>query len=158
MTIEAIKAVVDLIEMGGVVGQKDIVKCLRSAIEQADRQEPVAWGYMHNGVVYDCICPAEHERVAGEYTVPLYTAPPQQEKQEPVAWGYRSKRGQIIDCIAPEDHGPTTKEFNVPLYAAPPQRQPLTNETLWEMWVESPSDVLQFARIIERAHGIGGGE
>ncbi len=42
--------------------------------------------------------------------------------------------------------------------SAPPQRQPLTNETLWEMWVESPSDVLQFARIIERAHGIGGGE
>ncbi len=39
---------------------------------------------------------------------------------------------------------------------APPQSQPLTNETLWEMWVESPSDVLQFARIIERAHGITG--
>jgi hypothetical protein len=43
-------------------------------------------------------------------------------------------------------------------HTTPPQRQPLTNETLWEMWVESPSDVLQFARIIERAHGIGGGE
>jgi hypothetical protein len=39
MSIDAIKAVVDLIEMGGVVGQEDIVKCLRSAIEQAERQE-----------------------------------------------------------------------------------------------------------------------
>jgi hypothetical protein len=39
MSIEAIEAVVDLIEMGGVVGQEDIVKCLRSAIEQAEKQE-----------------------------------------------------------------------------------------------------------------------
>lgn len=36
----------------------------------------------------------------------------------------------------------------------PPTRQPLTDEKLWEMWVESPSDVLRFARAIERAHGI----
>jgi len=36
-----------------------------------------------------------------------------------------------------------------------PKRTPLTDETLWEMWVESPSDVLRFARAIERKHGIG---
>jgi hypothetical protein len=36
------------------------------------------------------------------------------------------------------------------------KRQPLTDSTLWEMWVESPSDVLRFARAIERKHGIGG--
>lgn len=34
-------------------------------------------------------------------------------------------------------------------------RKPLTDSELWEMWVESPSDVLRFARAIERAHGIG---
>ena len=34
-------------------------------------------------------------------------------------------------------------------------RKPLTDNTLWEMWVESPSDVMRFARAIERAHGIG---
>lgn len=39
MSIDAIKAVVDLIEINGVVSQEDIVKCLRSAIEQAERQE-----------------------------------------------------------------------------------------------------------------------
>jgi hypothetical protein len=43
-----------------------------------------------------------------------------------------------------------------PVWSAPPQLKPLTDETLWEMWVESPSDVLRFARAIERAHGIGG--
>jgi hypothetical protein len=36
-----------------------------------------------------------------------------------------------------------------------PKRTPLTDETLLEMWVESPSDVLRFARAIERKHGIG---
>lgn len=41
------------------------------------------------------------------------------------------------------------------LYRSPPRRKPLTDETLWEMWVESPSDVFRFARAIERAHGIG---
>ena len=34
-------------------------------------------------------------------------------------------------------------------------RQPLDDKVLWEMWVESPSDVLRFARAIEKAHGIG---
>ncbi len=38
---------------------------------------------------------------------------------------------------------------------AEPARKPLTDGELWEMWVESPSDVLRFARAIERAHGIG---
>ena len=38
MSIEAVEAVIDLIEMGGVVGQADIVKCLRTAIEQAEKQ------------------------------------------------------------------------------------------------------------------------
>ena len=33
-------------------------------------------------------------------------------------------------------------------------RQPLDDKVLWEMWVESPSDVLRFARAIEKAHGI----
>ena len=40
------------------------------------------------------------------------------------------------------------------LYTAPPQRKPLTDATLWGMWVDSPSDVLRFARAVERAHGI----
>ena len=29
-----------------------------------------------DGKIYDCICPEEHDRVEGEYTVPLYTTPP----------------------------------------------------------------------------------
>ena len=39
------------------------------------KDEPVAWGMEKNGVILDVICPAEHEREEGEYTIPLYTTP-----------------------------------------------------------------------------------
>jgi len=43
--------------------------------EQKDMQ-PVAWGMRDKttGLILDVICPDEHERHAGDYTVPLYTA------------------------------------------------------------------------------------
>ncbi len=82
MSIDAIKAVVDLIEMGGVVGQEDIVKCLRSAIEQAEKQEPYAWEFA--GTIFH-----DKDEVFGWWdndkdvsdTPPLalYTAPPQSQ-------------------------------------------------------------------------------
>jgi hypothetical protein len=39
------------------------------------QDQPVAWGMETDGVIYDVICPAEHEREEGEYTIPLYTHP-----------------------------------------------------------------------------------
>jgi len=41
------------------------------------KDEPVAWGMEKDGVIIDVICPAEHEREEGGYTVPLYTTPQQ---------------------------------------------------------------------------------
>ena len=54
---------------------------IREALAQPE-QEPVAWGMMNDdGKIYDCICPEEHDRVEGEYTIPLYTSPPQRTWQ-----------------------------------------------------------------------------
>ena len=39
MSIEVIEAVIDLIEMGGMATTDDIVKCLRSAIAEAEKRE-----------------------------------------------------------------------------------------------------------------------
>ena len=39
------------------------------------KDEPVAWGMKKDGVILDVICPDEHEREEGEYTIPLYTTP-----------------------------------------------------------------------------------
>ncbi len=124
MSIEAIEAVVDLIEMGGVVGQEDIVKCLRSAIEQAEKQEPVAWG-VDWGKAGDIPCVSIIKRLADGG----------------------------IEVVA--------VEYAPYAYTAPPQRQPLTDEEVWKLaagCLDSVAGRLQFARAIERAHGIGGGE
>jgi hypothetical protein len=39
------------------------------------KDKPVAWGMEKDGVILDVICPAEHEREEGKYTIPLYTHP-----------------------------------------------------------------------------------
>ena len=55
------------------------ITAIKEALAQPE-QEPVAWGMMNDdGKIYDCICPEEHDRVEGEYTVPLYTTPPQRK-------------------------------------------------------------------------------
>lgn len=38
--------------------------------------KPVAWGMKDkDGNIYDVICPEEHDRAEGDYTIPLYTHP-----------------------------------------------------------------------------------
>ena len=39
------------------------------------KDEPVAWGMKKDGIILDVICPDEHEREEGSYTVPLYITP-----------------------------------------------------------------------------------
>jgi hypothetical protein len=139
MSLDAIKAVVDLIEMGGVVGQEDIVKCLRSAIEQAEQQEPVC------------------EYCGGD----RFIAPPQQERQEPLGYLIHDSQfgSEDFSRLKPEAVNPT--ETVIPLYTAPPQRQPLTEEEIEQatgcdrnkpLWIA----IENAARAVERAHAIGG--
>jgi len=77
-----------------------------------------------------------------------------QVEQEPVAYGYRDARGNI----RPLNHY-ETKMDRIPLYTTPPQRKPLLASEIVTMYDESPtgdSDMIAFARAIERAHDIGG--
>ena len=62
---------------------RDAITALRTAIEQAEKQEPVAWMNKHGA----CKTSLFREVEAGakdEYTIPLYTAPPAAQ-QEPVS-------------------------------------------------------------------------
>jgi hypothetical protein len=79
------------------------------------------------------------------------------EKQEPVAWELRKgKTDRVLleitnDPKRAHDWKCSLEEV-VPLYTHPPKREwvGLTDDKeLWEMWVESPSDVLCFAHAIE---------
>ena len=49
--------------------------CSEPVKQEPVEQEPVAWGWVMDGEVNDCIGPTEHARCEGEYQVPLYAAP-----------------------------------------------------------------------------------
>ena len=52
------------------------IAALRAALA-APIPEPVAWAMLRaDGLILDVIAPEEHESYAGQYTVPLYAAPP----------------------------------------------------------------------------------
>jgi hypothetical protein len=80
-------------------------------------------------------------------------------EQEPAAWMHTSATGNVYFRKNPQD-----AVFNPqPLYLDPLRREwkgltihfekrkwvGFSDETYWEMWVESPSDVLRFAHAIE---------
>lgn len=55
----------------------DAAAYLREQAEQMERAEPVAWGMADSdGVIVDSICPEEHRRHEGGYTIPLYAHAP----------------------------------------------------------------------------------
>lgn len=76
----ALKALENIDRWLPTIGQKglrdyeaDAITAIKAALEAKD--EPVAWGMEKDGVILDVICPAEHDREKGEYTIPLYTHP-----------------------------------------------------------------------------------
>ena len=72
---------------------------LRQALAQQEH-EPVAWGMRRkDGVIIDVICPEEHSREPGDYTIPLYTAPPKRE------WVGLTRRELDIATLGLEDLG-----------------------------------------------------
>ncbi len=129
MSIDAIKAVVDLIEMGGVVGQEDIVKCLRSAIEQAERPYADKAALLNSDRL-------RIDPVTGNVGIGSVT---QAERQELVCEYCGGDR-----FIAPPQRQPLTEEEIVQVLGN-------VRESV------SGNVFLAFAHAIERAHGIGGG-
>ena len=78
-----------------------------------------------------------------------------QDTNNPVAWVDVKDTHQGPYDFHGIDYMPEGEHL---LYTAPPQRQPLTDEKLRAMWVNyAPivGGVLEFARAIEAAHGIG---
>lgn len=83
-------------------------------------------------------------------------------EQEPVAWMDIDDNGQRLTVRQWSDGN----KDEVPLYTAPTPRKPLTDEEMRECaqamnaepLAEGWPELIKFARAIERAHGIGGGE
>lgn len=88
-------------------------------------------------------------------------------EQEPVAWRNAAIRvGEDLCSVGPFGYYDMTAEqwldwalSVVTVHASPPQRQPLPAHEIVTMYDESPtsdSDMIAFARAIEKAHGIKG--
>ena len=85
-----------------------------------------------------------------------------QPEQEPVAWKVVDKTTEdfMFSRVKPNARSYTYDEV-IPLYASPPKHEPLSDETIAELWGDKYSGktfmVKNFARAIEKAHGIGVG-
>ena len=87
-----------------------------------------------------------------EKAIENYIARPEQTEQEPVGF---IKYGRSI-CWTTQARCLKTGDL---LYTSPPKREPLSDETIAELWGDKYSGktfmVKNFAGAIEKAHGIG---
>ena len=84
-----------------------------------------------------------------------------QPKQEPVAWRWKERiNGDFDSWVVTSSEPPPFPSYAVeqqPLYTSPPQRNPLSDEEIDVLILDSdglPKSHLEFARDIEAAHGI----
>jgi hypothetical protein len=91
----------------------------------------------------------------------------QPESNEPVAWmydhqievGYDKYTGvNFVETCARNLESDNCINIR-PLYLAPPKREPLSDEEIVKLWAnKSPANEFECVRLVEKAHGIGGGD
>ena len=97
--------------------------------------------------------------VAKNSAATLRLAIEQAERQEPVAWVCEGSSSDEKHAIDYQQEDVDAIPIGTMLYTAPPQRQPLTDEEIKAVIRAGEYDSMEeFARAIERKHGIGGGE
>jgi hypothetical protein len=100
-----------------------------------------------------------------------WLAQPEQTEQEPVAWmwtrnyeggGYTNKVFEFLNDA--EEYANDSKTLKSPdnirpLYTAPPKHEALSDDEIVALWAnKSPANEFECVRLVEKAHGIGGGE
>ncbi|MEY3746374.1 MAG: hypothetical protein RIQ76_910 [Pseudomonadota bacterium] len=84
-------------------------------------------------------------------------AEPEQTEQEPVAWMYErvNEIGETVKRVVCNFY----EDVNlIPLYTAPQKREPLSDEAVSELLMGGFSThLMDLVRMVEKAHGIGGG-
>ena len=130
------------------------LEALRKAVEQAEKQEPMAWMVRDSidGSWYPCAFENPAGAIKGE-SKPLYAVPQQAEKQEPIAWMvYTLDGASAFVTDNPNDF--TELHSCFALYTAPPRKEwvGLTDEEILDLWISNHKDTGAtdaFARAIE---------
>ena len=84
-----------------------------------------------------------------------------QPEQEPVAWMLIDKEtGARIPKAYKPEHGVNKDRWELyPLHTTLPKREPLSDEAICDILIKKEwKGFVELVRIIEKAHGIGGGE
>ena len=88
-------------------------------------------------------------------------AQPEQTEQEPVAWMLIDKEtGARIPKAYKPEHGVNKDRWELyPLHTTLPKREPLSDEAICDILIKKEwRGFVDLVRIIEKMHGIGGGE
>ena len=146
-----------------------LIAAVRQYLAQPEA-EPVAYGMRNDGgQIFDCVGPDERARYPGDYTVPLYAAP-----QAQPAPAVNDRIHAPAAPAVPDDVLRALLKHNEELFAAyrartavpavpavPAVREPLTDAAITQLmpsgeYMMTPGELRDFARAIERAHGITG--
>jgi hypothetical protein len=88
-------------------------------------------------------------------------AQPEQTEQEPVAWMWDEmfcEDWTTVSSVIKPSRSKYVDDVR-PLYTAPPKREPLSDGEITDLWAnKSPANEFECVRLVEKAHGIGGGE
>ena len=77
------------------------------------------------------LMPAHNTKECADAITAIKEALAQEQEQEPVAW--MNDMGTHIDL--------NVSGRGTPLYTTPPQRKPLTDDEIWEAYMESPMEL-----------------
>ncbi len=157
MSVEAMKQALDALEYiyTETTEEEDklihaAIASLRLAIEQAEKQEPVA--YVSGYYAGRCVIEPLNRAMVMPDGMALYTAPPQRQPHE-------------LLCVCGASWS-IDSEGNEELLSTPPQRQPLTRKDVLAIIDSEPAymitglpmfyrdQVAIIVRKVERAHGI----
>jgi hypothetical protein len=85
----------------------------------------------------------------------------EQTEQEPVAWMWDEmfcEDWTTVSSVIKPSRSKYVDDVR-PLYTAPPKREPLSDGEITDLWAnKSPANEFECVRLVEKAHGIGGGE
>lgn len=136
------------VEGAGVQGQAD----------QEQAIEPVAWRVYYESNQQYTIFQQFPDGLKHLDIQPLYTNPPKQEVK-PVAWLITHHENQPVLTFNSSDYQ-SERFIKTPLYTNPPKRKPLSAkdilhlETKARISFDTKINACEFARLIEKAHGI----
>ena len=85
----------------------------------------------------------------------------EQTEQEPVAWMWDEmfcEDWTTVSSVIKPSRSKYVDDVR-PLYTSPPTREPLSDGEITDLWAnKSPANEFECVRLVEKAHGIGGGE